>query len=206
MASSASSTSTTSKPNKPSSNLPNLLTTLANLTLSTASIAPIFLLKTPPTRFGWSLFAVSSLSLLSSSSGLCPNNPCFSTFHVSALVASSLGQALAFLSLLMRPGASLCLIETTRGPRMATALVRVEGVLFLGLFVVQFLGLVLACARERRCWVREFDGLGEEREGTGRRWWRGRRMARVQVEVGVERMEVEGGGGDGKGRGKFFGL
>ncbi|XP_073105298.1 uncharacterized protein [Elaeis guineensis] len=167
-----------------SSTLPHLILSALNLCLffiSSASFAPIILLRFPPTSFGWALFIVSATTLLSSLLGFYSQltHLCFIT-HISIILASSIGQALGFLSLFLRPDPSLRLLSSARSLREQKVLLKLEEGMILGMFMVQSAVLVSACIIQR-WWVREYEGVEAEREVIARK--RSRRMARVQEEA-----------------------
>ncbi|CAL9762820.1 unnamed protein product [Musa acuminata subsp. burmannicoides] len=167
-----------------SSSLPSLLLSSLNLfllVLASASFAPVFLLRTSPTSSGWALVAVSSATVVSSLLGFFSQltHLCFLA-HVSFVLASSVGQALGFLALFLRPDPSLQLLGSARSRREQRALAKVEEALLLGMFLVQSLELVAACAVQR-WWARQFEEVEAEREASVRK--RSRRMARVQEEA-----------------------
>ncbi|CAL9100241.1 unnamed protein product [Musa textilis] len=167
-----------------SSSLPNLLLSSLNLlllVLASASFAPVFLLRTSPTSSGWALFTVSSTTVLSSLLGFFSQltRLCFVT-HVSFILASSVGQALSFLALFLRPEPSLQLLGSDRSRKEQRVLMKVEEALLLGMFLVQSLVLVSACAVQR-WWLRQYEEVEAEREASARK--RNRRMARVQEEA-----------------------
>nr|GMC65469.1 uncharacterized protein LOC109186243 [Ipomoea batatas] len=92
--------------------------------LSLASIAPMLLLKMPPTSLGYAFLMVSSISLFSSLIGFY-SQFCFTT-HVTLLLGSSLAQFLAILTLFTRENPSLAMLKSPRDPREAKVLVRLE--------------------------------------------------------------------------------
>ncbi|KAF8401088.1 hypothetical protein HHK36_014391 [Tetracentron sinense] len=166
-----------------SCSLPYLIISCLNFflfILSAASVAPIFLLKTPPTSVGWALFMVSCLSLLSSLVGFYSllTHFCFIT-HVSLLLSSSIGQVIGIMALFTRENSSLRLLNSPRDPKEAKVLIRLECGTLMAMFLMQLGVLVLTCAIQS-CWVKEYEGLETEREATARK--RSRRMARVQEE------------------------
>ncbi|KAF5188189.1 Membrane lipoprotein [Thalictrum thalictroides] len=148
--------------------------------LSSASIAPIFLLKYPPSSFGWALFMVSCISLLASLVGFCSQitHLCFIT-HVSLALASATGQVLAILALFTRENSSLRSLNSPRDPKEARLLVRVECGALMGMLMIQVIVVVLTCA-VHSCWVKEFEVLEVEKEETAKK--RSRNLARVQEE------------------------
>ncbi|XP_039057853.1 uncharacterized protein LOC120201278 [Hibiscus syriacus] len=162
---------------------PNLLLSFLNFilfTLSAASVAPIIVLKWPPTSLGFAFLMVSSISLLSSFVGFYSQLTrfCFIT-HVSLLVASLIGQVLGILSLFTRERSSISMLKTTVDVKEAKLLVRVECGVFMAMLVTQLLVLALTCA-VHHWWVREYEGLEAERESTAKK--RSRRLQRVQEE------------------------
>ncbi|XP_047339032.1 uncharacterized protein LOC124942550 [Impatiens glandulifera] len=161
----------------------NLLLSCLNFTLfilSASSLAPIILLKWPPTSFGYAFLTVSSLSLLSSFLGFYSHltSFCFVT-HISLLIASSAGQLLGILSLFTKEKSSLSLLKSPRDPREAKLLVRLECGVLVAAFGLQVIVLMLSCIVQS-CWVREYEGLEADREATELK--RSRRIARVQAE------------------------
>ncbi|KAK2974974.1 hypothetical protein RJ640_009133 [Escallonia rubra] len=166
-----------------SCSFPNMLLSFFNFLiciLSAASLAPVIFLKMPPTSMGWALLMVSSISLISSFVGFYSQlmHCCFLT-HISLLLASSIGQLLAILSLFTKEKSSLSMLKSPRDPREAKLLVRLECGVLMAMFVMQLGVLALTCA-VHSCWVREYEGIEAEREKTARR--RSRRIARVQEE------------------------
>ncbi|CAK9138511.1 unnamed protein product [Ilex paraguariensis] len=166
-----------------SCSFPNLLLSFLNFILfilSALSLAPIIVLKTPPTSLGWAFLMVSSISLLSSSVGFYSQltHFCFIT-HLSLLLASSIGQLLGILALFTKEKSSLSMLESPRDPKEAKLLVRLECGTLVSMFVMQLGVLILTCA-VHSCWVREYEGLEAEREAIARK--RSRRIARVQEE------------------------
>ncbi|KAK3034498.1 hypothetical protein RJ639_032487 [Escallonia herrerae] len=103
---------------------------------------------------------------------------CFLT-HISLLLASSIGQLLAILSLFTKEKSSLSMLKSPRDPREAKLLLRLECGVLMAMFVMQLGVLALTCA-VHSCWVREYEGIEAEREKTARR--RSRRIVRVQEE------------------------
>ncbi|URE48374.1 hypothetical protein MUK42_07475 [Musa troglodytarum] len=160
-----------------SSSLPNLLLSTLNLLLldlASASFAPVFLLRTSPTSSGWALFTVSSTTVLSSLLGFFSQltRLCFVT-HVSFILASPVGQALSFLALFLRPEPSLQLLGSDRSRKEQRVLMKVEEALLLGMFLVQSLVLVSACAVQR-WWLRQYEEVEAERrrrQGRGTGGW-----------------------------------
>ncbi|KAK3040356.1 hypothetical protein RJ639_026761 [Escallonia herrerae] len=134
----------------------------------------------PPTSMGWALLMVSAISLISSFVGFYSQlmHCCFLT-HVSLLLASSIGQLLAILSLFTKEKSSLSMLKSPRDAREAKLLVRLECGVLMAMFVMQLGVLALTCA-VHSCWVREYEGIEAEMEKTARR--RSRRIARVQEE------------------------
>ncbi|PON55587.1 hypothetical protein TorRG33x02_298800 [Trema orientale] len=162
---------------------PNLLLSCLNFTLfilSAASLAPIILLRTPPTSFGMAFLMVSSISLLSSFVGFYSQlaHFCFIT-HVSLLLASLIGQLLGILALFTKEKSTLSLLRSNRDPREAKLLVRLECGVLMAMFLLQVAVFVLSCAVQS-CWVREYEGLEAEREAVAKK--RSRRIAQVQEE------------------------
>ncbi|CAA0384305.1 unnamed protein product [Arabidopsis thaliana] len=150
----------------------NILVSCLNFTLlllSLCSFVPIILLRNPPTSLGLAFLAVSLVSLISSfgSASSHQSRSCFIariTLHVSSLT----GQFIAVLMLFSREKQSLSLLISTRDPREAKALVRVECGVFVAMIPLQIMVLVLACLLH--CyWVREFEGLDVESEDSFRR-------------------------------------
>ncbi|XWS17485.1 hypothetical protein CRYUN_Cryun33cG0071900 [Craigia yunnanensis] len=173
----------TSSKLRSSFSFPNLLLSCLNFTLfilSAASIAPIILLKMPPTSLGIAFLMVSCISLLSSFVGFYSqlNHFCFIT-HISLLIASLIGQILSTLALFTREKSSLSTLKSTRDPKEAKLLVRVECGIFMAMLLMQLLVLALTCT-VHNCWVKEYEGLEAEREATAKK--RSRRIARIQEE------------------------
>ncbi|CAK9144177.1 unnamed protein product [Ilex paraguariensis] len=148
--------------------------------LSAISLAPILVLKMPPTSLGWAFLMVSSISLLSSFVGFYSQltHFCFIT-HVSLLLASSIGQMLGALALFTKEKSSLSMLKSPRDPKEAKLLVRLECGILLSMFVMQLGVLIVTCAVHSR-WVREYQGLEAEGEATARK--RSQRIAQVQEE------------------------
>lgn len=172
-----------SKLRNSSSSFANLLLTVFNLilfVLASASVAPIFLLKNPPSSLGWGLLMVSCASLVSSLVGFCSllTTVSFVTY-ASISLASSIGQLLAILPLFTREKTCLQLLNSARDPKEALVLVRIECGILMCMLMMQLTVLLLSCA-VHSCWVREFEGLEIEREHTAKK--RSRNMARVQEE------------------------
>ncbi|XP_024445790.1 uncharacterized protein LOC18107698 [Populus trichocarpa] len=166
-----------------SCSFPSLLLSCLNFTLfilSSASIVPIVLLKMPPTSLGFALLVGSCISLLSSFVGFYSQltHMCCIT-HVSLLLASLVGQVLSILALFTREKPSLAMLKSSRDPREAKLLVRLECGVLMAMLMMQLVVLVLSCA-VHNCWVREYEGLEAEREATAKK--RSRRIARVQEE------------------------
>ncbi|KAM7256519.1 hypothetical protein ACFE04_012260 [Oxalis oulophora] len=166
----------------------NLLLSCLNFTLfilSSASIAPIILLKTPPSSLGYAFLVSSSISILSSFMGFYSQltHFCFVT-HLSLLLASLAGQLLSVLALFTKERQTLSMLKSGRDPREAKALVRVECGVFMAMFMVEFLVLVMSCGLHS-CWVREYEGLEADRDETEKKR-KSRRMARVGEESMVE--------------------
>ncbi|KAK6236560.1 hypothetical protein SCA6_011897 [Theobroma cacao] len=162
---------------------PNLLLSCLNFTLfilSATSLAPIILLKMPPTSLGLAFLMVSCITLLSSFVGFYSqlSHFCFIT-HVSLLIASLVGQVLSILALFTRERSSLSMLKSPRDIKEATLLVRVECGIFMAILLMQLVVLALTCT-VHTCWVREYEGLEAEREATAKK--RSRRIARVQEE------------------------
>ncbi|KAK8509124.1 hypothetical protein V6N13_062176 [Hibiscus sabdariffa] len=161
----------------------NLLLSFLNFILfilSAASVAPVIVLKWPPTSLGFAFLMVSFISLLSSFVGFYSQltHFCFMT-HVSLLFASLIGQVLSILSLFTRERSSISMLRTPLDVKEAKLLVRVECGVFTAMLATQLLVLVLTCA-VHHCWVREYEGLEAEREATSMK--RSRRLQRVQEE------------------------
>ncbi|RAL37086.1 hypothetical protein DM860_004008 [Cuscuta australis] len=158
--------------------------------LSAASIAPIFLIKNPPTSsLAYAFLVVSSISLLSSLAGFC--SQFCPRAHTPIILASSLGQLLAVLTLLAGEGQALGTLKSQRDPREAKVLVRLECAVMVAMFVAEVAVLVLSCAVERCCMARERDEGGtaaaeaaKDDWGTKRSQW----MAKVQDEEEVKRI------------------
>lgn len=55
------------------------------------------------------------------------------------------------------------MLASTRDPREAVVLVRLECGVLVAMVVLEVAAVVLACAIHR-CWVREYEGFGVERE------------------------------------------
>ncbi|KAK5824809.1 hypothetical protein E1A91_A06G082800v1 [Gossypium mustelinum] len=162
---------------------PNLLLSSLNFILfilSAASLAPIILLKMPPTSLGVAFLMVSSISLLSSFLGFYSQltHFCFIT-HISLLIASLIGQVLSVLSLFTREKASLSMLKSPRDIKEAKVLVRLECGILMAMLVMQLMVLAVSCT-VHHCWVKEYEGLEAEREATAKK--RSRRLARVQEE------------------------
>ncbi|XP_007012650.2 PREDICTED: uncharacterized protein LOC18588287 [Theobroma cacao] len=162
---------------------PSLLLSCLNFALfilSATSLAPIILLKMPPTSLGLAFLMVSCISLLSSFVGFYSqlSHFCFIT-HVSLLIASLIGQVLSILALFTRERSSLSMLKSPRDPKEAKLLVRVECGIFMAMLLMQLVVLALTCT-VHTCWVREYEGLEAEREATAKK--RSRRIARVQEE------------------------
>ncbi|OWM77312.1 hypothetical protein CDL15_Pgr028949 [Punica granatum] len=87
---------------------------------------------------------------------------------MSLLQASLAGQVLAVLALLTKERASFSLFRSTRDPREANLLVRLECGVLMAMVLLQAVVLALtwmvAC-----CWVKEYDELEAEREATERK-------------------------------------
>ncbi|KAF5748425.1 hypothetical protein HS088_TW04G00379 [Tripterygium wilfordii] len=167
-----------------SCSFPNLLLSCLNFTLfilSSVSLAPIILLRFPPTSLGLAFLMVSCITILSSFIGFYSQltHFCFIT-HVSLLLASLLGQLFGVLALFTKERSSLTTIKSPRDPREAKLFVRLECGVLMAMFLVQFVVLVLSCA-VHACWMREYEGLEAERDATARK--RSRRIARVQEEA-----------------------
>lgn len=145
--------------------------------LSAASIAPIILLKSPPTSMGWAFVFVSSISLLASFVGFY-SNPCFVT-HLYLLLTSSLVQLLAILALLAKEKWTLSLIKSPRDPKEAMVLARLECVVLMVMFVMQMGVVVMSCV-VHSCWVREYEGVEAEKEASARK--RSKRIENIQEE------------------------
>ncbi|KAJ4950530.1 hypothetical protein NE237_027362 [Protea cynaroides] len=166
-----------------SSPIPTILLSCLNFILfilASASLAPVILLRNPPTSLGWALLLVSCLSLFSSLVSCFSQltNMCLIT-HVSLVLASSIGQLLGILALFTREKSSLQLLKSTRDPREALFLIRVECGTLMAMFILQLGVLVMTCA-VHSSWVKEYEGWEAEREATARK--RSKRMARVQEE------------------------
>ncbi|KAG9458460.1 hypothetical protein H6P81_002968 [Aristolochia fimbriata] len=166
-----------------SSGFPNLLLASLNFLLfllSSASLVPIFLLRIPPTAFGWALFTTSALSLLSSLVGFYSQltHCCFVT-HAILLAGSLIGQGLGFLVLFWREGESLRAVDSYRSSEQARLLIKTQCGGLLSMFLLQLVVLVLVCV-VRSCWVKEYEELEWEKAESARK--RSRRMARVQEE------------------------
>ncbi|XP_010666293.2 uncharacterized protein LOC104883460 [Beta vulgaris subsp. vulgaris] len=146
---------------------PNLVLSCLNLILfllSTASLAPILLLKTHPTSLGYVLLISSFISLLSSFIGFYSRltHFCFMT-HISFVLASLASQILGFLALFTKEKSSLSKLDSPRDPKEAKVLVRLECGILMAMFVLQVVVLIFTCALHR-CWMKEYEGLEEERE------------------------------------------
>ncbi|XP_027069298.1 uncharacterized protein [Coffea arabica] len=148
--------------------------------LSSASLAPIILLKTPPTCLGWAFLTVSCISLLSSFIGFYSQltHFCFMT-HVSLLLTSLIGQILAIVALFRKEKSSLSMLKSPRDPREAKLLVRMECGVLMAMFVVQVGVLILTCAVHSSL-MREYEGLEADKEAVERK--RSMRIAKVQEE------------------------
>ncbi|XP_012077045.1 uncharacterized protein LOC105637961 [Jatropha curcas] len=166
-----------------SCSFPNLLLSCLNFTLfilASASVAPIILLKMPPTSLGFAFLMVSCISLLSSFVGFYSQltHLCFIT-HISLLFASLIGQILSILALFTRERSSLLMLKSPRDPKEAKLLVRLECGVLMAMLIMQMVVLALTCA-VHNCWVRDYADLEAEREATAKK--RSRRIARVQEE------------------------
>ncbi|XVF35131.1 hypothetical protein REPUB_Repub18cG0118400 [Reevesia pubescens] len=173
----------TSSKLRSSFSFPNLLLSCLNFTLfilSAASLAPIILLKMPPTSLGLAFLMVSCISLLSSFVGFYSQLTHFCLItHTSLLIASLIGQILSILVLFTKEKSSLSMLKSPRDPKEAKLLVRVGCGIFMAMLLMQLVVLALTCTLHN-CWVREYEGLETEREATAKK--RSRRMARVQEE------------------------
>ncbi|XP_015572925.1 uncharacterized protein LOC8281179 [Ricinus communis] len=166
-----------------SCSFPLLLLSCLNFTLfilSSVSIAPIILLKVPPTSLGFAFLVVSCISLLCSFIGFYSqfNRFCFVT-HISLLFASLIGQVLSILALFTREKSSLSMLKSPIDPKEAKLLVRLECGILMAMLIMQVVVLALSCT-VHSCWVREYEELEAEREATAKK--RSRKIARVQEE------------------------
>ncbi|GMY36443.1 putative membrane lipoprotein [Fagus crenata] len=166
-----------------SCSFPNLVLSCLNFTLfilSSTSLAPIILLRMPPTSMGMAFLMVSCVSMLSSFVGFYSQltHFCFIT-HMLLLLGSVIGQLLSILALFTKEQSSLSLLKSTRDPKEAKLLVRLECGVLMAMFLMQLVVLVLSCA-VHSCWLREYEGLEAEREAMARK--RSRRIAKVQEE------------------------
>lgn len=75
------------------------------------------------------------------------------------------------------------MLKSPRDPREAKVLVRLECGVLMVMLVLQVAVLVLTCAIHR-CWVREYQGLEEERERMARK--RSRKIAEIDEESMVD--------------------
>ncbi|KAL5697513.1 hypothetical protein ACHQM5_028646 [Ranunculus cassubicifolius] len=174
-----------------SCSFPSLLLSFLNLILfilCSSSLALLFLLKNPPTSFGWALYMISGVSLFSSIIGFWSHltRLCFIT-HISLGIASVTGQILAILALFTREDSCLRSINSTRDPKEAKVLIRMECGALMGMVMMQLsvllLSLILHC-----CWVREYQGLENVKEEYAKK--RSRNMARVQEESMVNAAKI----------------
>ncbi|KAL2945103.1 Protein SEY1 [Bienertia sinuspersici] len=163
-----------------SSSFPNILLSCLNFLLfilSSSSLAPILLLKTPPTSLGYALLLSSSISIFSSIIGLYTHltHLCFMT-HLSFLFASLVSQFLSFFALFLNEKSSLSKLDSSRDPKEAKVLVRLECGVLMIMFVLQVLVLVMSCV-VHRCWVKEH----QEMEKMANQ--RSKRVAEIDEEV-----------------------
>ncbi|KAL3642890.1 hypothetical protein CASFOL_013705 [Castilleja foliolosa] len=167
-----------SKPRSSSScSFLNLLISFLNFILfilSATSLAPTILLKMPPTSLGWAFIITSTISLFSSFIGFFPRlaRLCHVT-HISLLLASAVAQLLGVLALFAKEKSSLVMFGSTRDPREAKVLVRLECGVLMAMFVMQ-LGVLILCCAAHSCGVRECEGVEAEK--------RMQRIASVQEE------------------------
>lgn len=165
------------------SSLPNLLVWLLNLSLlvlAAAAFGPVFLLRPRPTPFGWALVSVHATTVLSALAALYAQltHLCMAA-HTGLALAALFGHALASLAFFLRHDHSLELLGSARDRREQFALVFLEEVLLLGMFVTQAVALVATCVVRRR-WAREYEEVETEKAAVARK--RGTKMARVQAE------------------------
>ncbi|XP_074273602.1 uncharacterized protein LOC141597147 [Silene latifolia] len=174
---------TSSNKLRSSFSFPNLFLSCLNFTLfilASASFAPIILIKTPPTSLGWALLISSAISLFTSFLGFYARlaHFCFVT-HMSFLLASLASQALCLLALFLKEKSSLSMLASTRDPREAKLLVRLECGILMAMFLLQVVVLVMTCV-VHSCWVREYESLEGEREAMAKK--RSRKMAEIHEE------------------------
>ncbi|XP_050921134.1 uncharacterized protein LOC127138679 [Lathyrus oleraceus] len=148
--------------------------------LSAASFAPTILLKMPPTSFGLAFLMVSTISLFSSFVGFYSHltHLCFLT-HISLTLASFVGQILTIFALFTKEKASLKMLNSSRDPKEAKLLVRLECGALMAMCLLQFVVLVLSCL-VHSCVVKSYEELEAEKEAIARK--RSRRIAKVQEE------------------------
>lgn len=87
---------------------------------------------------------------------------------MSLLLASLAGQVLAILALFTKEEASLSMFRSSRDPREAKLLVRLECGTLMAMVLVQVVVLVLTWMVQG-CWLREYEELEAEREATERK-------------------------------------
>ncbi|KAK4854655.1 hypothetical protein QYF36_027298 [Acer negundo] len=175
-----------------SCSFPNLVLSCLNFTLfilSAASLAPIILLKMPPTSFGLAFFIVSCISLLSSFVGFYSQltHFCFIT-HVSLLLASLIGQLLSILALFTKEKSSLSMLKSPRDPKEAKVLVRLECGILMAMLLIQLMVLVLSCVIFS-CWLKDYEEIEAEKEMLAKK--RSRRIARVQEESMANAVKIQ---------------
>nr|AFK47526.1 unknown [Medicago truncatula] len=148
--------------------------------LSATSFAPTILLKMPPTSFGMAFLMVSTISLFSSFVGFYSylTHLCFLT-HISLTLASLIGQILTIFALFTKENASLKMLKSSRDPKEAKLLVRLECGVLMGMCMLQFVVLVLSCV-VHSCVVKDYEELEAEKEAIARK--RSRRISKVQEE------------------------
>ncbi|KAJ3673651.1 hypothetical protein LUZ60_005643 [Juncus effusus] len=154
------------------------------LFLSASSLVPIFVLKSSPTSFGWALFTVSFITIVSSLIGFCSQlTPCCFMTHIYIALASLTGQVLSFLSLFLKHESTRSLLSSQRDRKEVWILMFLLEITLFGMALVQCFVLILGCVVEKR-WKRE-DEEQLEREEMDKK-----RMARVQEEPMLNK-EVE---------------
>ncbi|KAK2645234.1 hypothetical protein Ddye_020429 [Dipteronia dyeriana] len=181
-----------SKLRRSSCSFPNLVLSCLNFTLfilSAASLAPIILLKTPPTSFGLAFLMVSCISLLSSFVGFYSQltHFCFIT-HVSLLLASLIGQLLSILALFTKEKSSLSMLKSPQDPKEAKVLVRLECGILMAMLLIQLMVLVLSCVIFS-CWLKEYEEIETEKETSEKK--RSRRITRVQEESMANAVKIQ---------------